>query len=124
MLKCKEYATVAVKRAQIYRLQEQGKIPKDEWSINKAQQDAQSKNDCSKSTNGGSLSRKIEEPAIGLTVLHCSFAQVVNEKELIMLDSDSTDTVLCDPKYVSNIQDSDNPLSINTNGGLVKSLQN
>ena len=36
------------------------------------------------------------------------------------MDSDSTYTVFCNTKYVSNIQDSDNPLSINTNGGLMK----
>ena len=41
-------------------------------------------------------------------------------KEPILLHSDSTDTVLCKPKYVSNIQDLDNPLIINTNGGLTK----
>ena len=30
------------------------------------------------------------------------------------------DTVFCKQKYVSNIQDSDNTLSFNTNGGLIK----
>ena len=41
-------------------------------------------------------------------------------KELILLDSDSTGTVLCNRKYLSNIQALDNPLSINTNEELMK----
>ena len=44
-------------------------------------------------------------------------------KELIILDSDSTDTVFCNPKCISNIQDSDNQFSINTIGGIMKSHQ-
>jgi hypothetical protein len=55
--------------------------------------------------------------------LHCSFAQTVDMKELIMLDSDSTDTVFCNPKYVTNIRESSYPLSISTNGGELKSYK-
>ena len=43
------------------------------------------------------------------------FMQAENMKELILLDSYSTGTVLCNRKYLSNIQALDNPLSINTN---------
>ena len=39
---------------------------------------------------------------------------------MILLDSDSTDTVFWNLKYVLNIQYSDNQLSINTNGVLMK----
>ena len=41
-------------------------------------------------------------------------------KELILLDSESTDTVFCNPKYISNILDLDNTLRINTDGGIIK----
>ena len=37
------------------------------------------------------------------------------------MDSDSIDTEFCNPEYVSNIQDLDNPLSINIYVGLIKS---
>ena len=47
-------------------------------------------------------------------------AQSVNMRELILLDTDSTYKFLYNLKYVSNIQYSDNPLSIMTNGGLMK----
>ena len=43
-----------------------------------------------------------------------------NMKELVILNTDSIDTVFCNQKYVLDIQYSDNPFSINTNGGLVK----
>jgi hypothetical protein len=41
-------------------------------------------------------------------------------KELILLDSDSTDTVFCNPKYVTKIRESNYPLSISTNGGQLE----
>jgi hypothetical protein len=100
------------------------KTPKDEWAINKAQQHAQSSSDAA-SSSGSTVSSKskIGEPAIGWAGLHCSFAQTVDMKELILLDSNSTDTVFCNPKYVSNIPDSEDPLSLSTNGGVMKSHQ-
>ena len=100
------------------------KTPRDEWAIHKSQQHAQSSSDAA-SSSGSTVSSKskINEPAIGWAGLHCSFAQTVNMKELILLDSDSTDTVFCNPKYVSNIRDSEDPLSISTNGGVMKSHQ-
>jgi hypothetical protein len=53
--------------------------------------------------------------------LHCSFAQTMDMKELILLDSDSTDMVFCNPKHVTNMRASNYPLSISTNGGQLKS---
>ena len=76
-----------------------------------------------KSTSGGILLIKKEDQVIEWSGLHYSFEKSVNMIELILLDSDSTDTLLCNPTYVSNIQDLDNPFSINRNGGLVKSCQ-
>jgi hypothetical protein len=99
------------------------KIPREEWAINKSQQQhVQSKNDDAKSTSGSTITTK-KEVIVGWTGLHCSFAQTVDMKELIMLDSDSTDTVFCNPKYVTNIRESNYPLSISTNGGELKSYK-
>jgi hypothetical protein len=60
---------------------------------------------------GSTVSSKKEEVVVGWAGLHCSFAQMVNVRELILLDRDSTDTVFCNPKYVTNIGDLNNPLS-------------
>jgi hypothetical protein len=100
------------------------KSSREEWAINKSQQHVQqSSNDDAKSTDGSTVSIKKEEVVARWAGLHCSFAQTVNMRELILLDSDSTDTVFCNPKYVTNICDSNNPLSISTNGGELKSYK-
>ena len=44
-------------------------------------------------------------------------------KELVLLDSGSMNTVFYNPIYVSKMKDSDNSLSINKNGRLMKSHQ-
>ena len=38
-------------------------------------------------------------------------------KDIILLDSDSTDSIFCNEKYVSNIRPSKEPLLMGTNGG-------
>jgi hypothetical protein len=101
------------------------KTPREEWAINKAQL-AQAKIPSSASTvslNASKIISEKEEVEIGWAGLHCSFTQAVSLKEMILLDSDSTDTVFCNPKYVTNIRDSDKSLSISTNGGLINSNQ-
>jgi hypothetical protein len=88
------------------------KIPREEWAINKSQQQhVQSKNDDAKSTSRSTITTT-KEAVVGWTGLHCSFAQIVDMKELILLDSDSTETVFYNPKYVTNIRESNYPLSV------------
>jgi hypothetical protein len=80
------------------------KIPREEWAINKSQQQhVQAKSDDAKSTGGSTITTN-KEAVVGWTGLHCSFAQTVDMKELILLDSDSTYTVFCNLKYVTNIR--------------------
>jgi hypothetical protein len=97
-------------------------MPREECAINKSQQQhLQSKSDDVKSTGGSTIMIK-KEAVVGWTGLHGSFAQTgVDMKELILLDSDSTDIVFCNPKYVMNISESNYPLSVSTNGGQLKS---
>jgi hypothetical protein len=105
------------------------KIPREEWAINKSQpQHVQSKNDvfnpraATQRVRGGSTITTKKEAVVGWTGLHCSFAQAgVDMKALILLDSDSTDTMFCNPEYVTNIREANYPLSISTNGRQLKS---
>jgi hypothetical protein len=60
---------------------------------------------------------KKAEVHVGWAGVHCSFAQLTNLKDLILLDSDSTDTVFCNPEYVTNIHETEATLKIMTNGG-------
>ena len=99
------------------------KIPKDEWAINKSAQQHLNANSAKEETinisSGSSVCCRRTEPVIGWAGAHMSFAQVCDLKELILLDSDSTDTVFCNPKYVTNIVVADNSLDIHTNGGVI-----
>ena len=48
---------------------------------------------------------------------------MTNMRDIILLDSDSTDTVFCNPRYVKNIRNSKQVLTLNTNGGKMVSNQ-
>ena len=67
-----------------------------------------------KSTNNS------REKFSGWAGVHCSFMQTDNMKNLILLDSNFTDTVFCNEKYVTNIRDSVEVLEIKTNGCSIK----
>ena len=95
------------------------KIPKDEWAINKSAQQHLNANSTREETinisSGSSVCSRRTEPVIGWAGAHINFSQVCELKELILLDSDLTDTVFYNPKYVTNIVDAKNPLDIHTN---------
>jgi hypothetical protein len=104
------------------------KIPKDKWAINKSQSHLSAGDD--KSIGGNSSASSItaatgkkSEAQVGWAGVHCHFAQISNLKDLILLDSDSTDTVFCNPEYVTDITDTDKTLEIMTNGGPMVSKQ-
>ena len=104
------------------------KIPRDEWAINKAQSHAQAKNDeqsvaGTTTTNRSTQSVEKKDGHIGWAGIHCTFAQGVALKDLILLDSDSTDTIFCNPKYVKNIRQAESTLELGTNGGPLVSNQ-
>jgi hypothetical protein len=112
------------------------KIPKEEWVINKSQSYA-----AASATTGGeektaipsmagsttstitAVTAKKQEPHVGWAGVHCSFAQYTNLQDLILLDSDSTDTIFCNPRYVTNIKDTEEQLEVMTNGGPLMSKQ-
>ncbi len=55
------------------------------------------------------------EPKVGWAGVHCSFAHAVNLIKMILLDSDSTDSVFCNPNYVTNIRETKETLKVLTN---------
>lgn len=79
---------------------------KDKWPINKAKD--QFLQDSKKPATSKSIP--------GWNGLHHSFAQS-EMKNLVLLDSDSTDTIFCNQELVSNIRESNERLVITTNGG-------
>jgi hypothetical protein len=112
------------------------KIPKDEWVVNKSQSHAAANATAGGEAKGAipsaaasttssitTVTTKKPEPHAGWAGVYCSFAQYTNLQDLILLDSDSTDTIFCNPKYVTNITDTEEQLEVMTNGGLLMSKQ-
>jgi hypothetical protein len=106
------------------------KIPKDEWAINKSQQQfvqeqkTQASNSSTKNSDDSNVKSEAKnEPTAGWTGLHYSFAQSNSLRDCILLDSDSTDTIFCNKEYVTNIRDSPTDMVMNTNGGPMVTKQ-
>ena len=102
------------------------KTPRKDWAINKAQSHAQEKSAeqswLSNLRNSSNLTEstkntKKNNSHVGWAGVHCQFTQVPDMPDLILLDSGSTDAVLCNHKYVQDIKASEKPLTLGTNGG-------
>ena len=74
-------------------------------------------------SGGSQQTQQSQQPEqhVGWTGLHYQLTQFNNMRDLILLDSDSTDTIFCNEKYVSNIRASNKTLCLNTNGGVMES---
>jgi hypothetical protein len=100
----------------------------EDWAINKSQSHAQQKSKTPSvvgppsSVTAGSKLRP--EPQVGWAGVHCAFAQASNLSDMILLDSDSTDSVFVIRSMLqTNIRDSKDTLKILTNGGTLKTTQ-
>ena len=106
------------------------KIAREKWAINQIEQQhlQTSTNTDERSVRSNvsseSATRNATNPTVGWSGVHCYFAQTNNLKDLILLDSDSTDTVFCNEKYVTDIRKVDKELNIYTNGGNMVSNKN
>ena len=110
--------------------------PRSEWFINTVQL-TQSKSDTTnddnqtvttKMTEGSntdsSITTRSSLKRIGWSNIHynlnnCNMKPKNDLKELVLLDSDSTNTIFCNEKYVNNIRSAKQPLEIQTNGGVM-----
>ena len=74
------------------------------------------------------ITKKSSLKKMGWTNLHYNLSNCMknNEEELrnlVLLDSDSTNTIFCNEEYVENIQEAMKPLEIHTNGGTLTVTQ-
>ena len=116
--------------------------PKPEWWINKAQQHLQKKQDnsASKSSSSNQSATEEEETTVnedtesvaawmGVHLAHIQLLEqqnTSNMQEWILLDSQSSTSIFCNPKYVKDIVDIGNnepSLEVQTNGGTFKVRQ-
>ena len=117
------------------------KIPKEDWYINNVQltqtnkpvkrdmdtETATTQNTFDTNTDS-TISTKSTHKRIGWSNLHYNMSNCQTNKhkelrELVLLDSDSTNTIFCNENYVSNIQNAETPLEIQTNGGILTITQ-
>ena len=63
--------------------------------------------------------KKIGWSNLRLNLSNCNSDQLNIMKDLVLLDSDSTNTIFCNKSYVNNIKDAEHPLEIQTNGGTM-----
>jgi hypothetical protein len=83
---------------------------REDWAINKSQSHAQPPVEppsvIGQLLPESSVTTEAKpEPKVGWAGVHCSFAHAANLSDMILLDSNSTDSVFCNPKYVTNIRD-------------------
>ena len=116
--------------------------PRHEWYINTIQLTQSKKeisNDQDKVTNttqntpgsnsDSTLTSKTSSKRIGWSNLHYNLSNCRSNKEnelkdLVLLDSDSTNTIFCNRDYVKNIRKAKIPLEIQTNGGTLSNMRN
>ena len=104
--------------------------PREEWVINKSQFHTQTKiedntskeSDISTKENNNNPSNN-EENHVGWIGINHSFVQEMNLSDMILLDSNSTDIIFVNPKYVMSIREEEKYLELNTNGGYMLSTK-
>ena len=110
---------------------------KSKWFINNVQLTQKNKEITMKSINdteeteessvysgNSTITSKSNPKTIGWTNLHytlSNYNQHQSEimKNLVLLDSDSTNTIFCNQAYVTNIRKAEKPFGIQTNGGTL-----
>ena len=108
-----------------------GKIPREEWTINKVQMTQVNKDRTENNEDKDSSQSTEKEKSIGWAGVHTLFLQGENNekfaeqlKKKILLDSDSNATIFCNENYVDEIWDTDERMEVGTNGdGYLESKQ-
>jgi hypothetical protein len=104
-------------------------MKREDWAINKSQSHAHQQVETPSVvgqllTPSSVTAAKVKpEPKVGWAGVHCSFAHAANLSEMILLDSNSTDSVFCNPNYVTNSRDTKETLKVLTNGEIMNSSQ-
>ena len=109
--------------------------PKDKWFINKVQFTQKSTENTNKTSantkenteyNGNTtISSTTNSKQSGWTNLNYNLSNYNTDQQnkmhqMVLLDSDSTNTIFCNKEYVNNIRTAPKPPQIQTNGGIMK----
>ena len=107
-------------------LRKRHQAPRKKWAIHEfqlTQSKGSDETECKSSTISSLKNSSNRSKKIGWANIYYNFAQGYNLKDLILLDSDSTNTIFCNKNYVYNIRQSEKPLKLHTNGGELITTQ-
>ena len=104
------------------------KTPKPEWAINKMKDEKNNQSYAQLQEPSQQLAtiNNSTESRVGwasVQVQDYSFTQSTSMRDWVLLDSDSTHTIFCNPEYVSDIVNVEETLNLGTNGGVLVSNQ-
>jgi len=102
--------------------------PREEWAIHKVKADEQAhaqaateeqstSKDSTSTLTTTQESKSSSGTKTGWAGCHVQFMHAQDMRKLILLDSESTTSVFCNPDYVENVQKLDDTLELHTNGG-------
>ena len=100
--------------------------PREEWAIHKAEQShlqapesANTATGSSNNTSNNGSNTQGQMTTTGWTRVHIQFYQATAMRNWILLDNQSTATIFCNPKMVSNIRDTNETLALTMNAGVL-----
>ena len=111
------------------KCRQRDKIPREEWAVNKAKTEDKSQshaqlaevNTSQLSNNKNSGKARVGWASVQIE--NYAFLQGSSMRDWVLLDSDSTDTIFCNPDYVTDIVNVKETLNLGTNRGVLASNQ-
>ena len=111
------------------KCRQRDKIPREEWAINKAKKEDKPQSHAQRAEENTSqlFNNNSGEAHVGwasVQIENYTFLQGSSMRDWVLLDSDFTDTIFCNPEYVTDIVNVEETLDLGTNGGVLVSNRN